>query len=259
MNMITTHDHEIIDRNGRTVRRPNDILQDGDSIRTHMRFMDHGDPALMTAMAAAQSARRIEQFDAKIAFPGLELDHKQAALLDAAKLTPSQLTLFKDHLTRKGFRQALDLAKRNVVSINRTDSTVGYALADPQLQAQVDRLPPDQRRAFEDAFYGHHDKQLTFDEAMALARGSAPQAAAHQPGYRFIDASANTERERLREQRDVDLTNAWRKPPLIIDQQRSQPHDARQLPQSHDTRPCTLTHDELLDRRDNRLEESWKQ
>ncbi|MGY3137751.1 hypothetical protein ACVWZM_008433 [Bradyrhizobium sp. USDA 4501] len=247
--MTTTHDHEIIDRNGKRVTRGH-IVEDGDVIRVPIKLMDHADHGLMAAMAAAQSARRVEQFDAKIAFPGLELDHKQATLLDAAKLTPSQLTLFKDHLTRKGFRQALDLAKRNVVSIKRTDATVGYALADPQLQAQVDGLPPDQRRAFEDAFYGHHDKQLTFDEAMALAKGFTPQAVAHQPGYRFVDAAANTERERLREQRDADLTNAWRKPPPIIDQQRSQPHD---------TRPGTLTHDELLDRRDKRLEENWKQ
>ncbi|MGY2849313.1 hypothetical protein ACVIWU_000803 [Bradyrhizobium sp. USDA 4509] len=246
--MTTTHDHEIIDRNGRTVRRPNDILQDGDSIRTHMKLMDHGDPTLMAAMTAAQSARRIEQFDAKVAFPNLELDHKQAALLDAAKLTPNQMVLFKDHLTRKGFRQALDLAKRNVVAIKRTDSTVGYALADPQLQAQVDGLPPDQRGVFERAFFGHGEN--TFDGAMALAKGSAPQAALHRPGYRSVDASANSEREQLREQRDVALTNAWRKPPPVIDQQ---------LPQSRDTCPGALSHDDLLSRRDKRLEDSWKQ
>ncbi|SDF97068.1 hypothetical protein SAMN05216337_109611 [Bradyrhizobium brasilense] len=246
--MTTTHDHEIIDRNGRTVRRPNDILEDGDSIRTQMKFMDHGDPALMAAMAAAQSARRIEQFDAKIAFPGLQLDYKQAALLDAAKLTPNQMTLFKDHLTRKGFRQALDLAKRGVVAINRTHATFDYTLADPQLQAQVDGLPADQRRVFEAAFYGHREKQLTFDEAMGLAKGSVPQAAGHRPGYGVMDASANTDRARLVEQRDAALTNAWRKPPPVVDQQRSQPHDMR---------PGTLTHDDLLARRDKRLEESY--
>ncbi|MCC8946478.1 hypothetical protein H8A97_15485 [Bradyrhizobium sp. Arg62] len=255
--MTTTHDHEIVDRNGRTVRRPNDILQDGDSIRTQMKFMDHGDPGLMAAMAAAQSARRIEQFDAKTAFPGMELDYKQAALLDAAKLTPNQMVLFKDHVTRKGFRQALDLAKRNVVSI--TQATYGYALADPQLQAQVDSLPPDQRKVFADAFHGHHDKQLTFDEAMALAKGSVPHAALHQPGFGVVDATAVTTSEQRRSERDARIIDAWKRPPPVIDQQLPQSHGTPQLPQSHDGRPGTLTHDELITRRDKRLEEAFKQ
>ncbi|MGY4176777.1 hypothetical protein ACVIHH_002068 [Bradyrhizobium sp. USDA 4518] len=242
----TTQNHEIIDRNGKRVTRGH-IVEDGDVIRVQINMMDAANPALMAAMAAAQSARRIEQFDAKIAFPNLELDHKQAALLDAAKLTPNQMVLFKDHLTRKGFRQALDLAKRSVVSIKRTDSTVGYALADPKLQAQVDGLPPDQRGVFERAFFGHGES--SFDEAMALAKGSAPQAGLHRPGYRSVDAAANTERERLREQRDSDLTNAWRRPTPVIDQQLPQPSE----------RPGALSHDDLLSRRDRRLEDSWKQ
>lgn len=253
---MNTHDHEIIDRNGKRVTRGN-IVEDGDVMRVPVRLMDNGNPALMAAMAAAQSARRIEQFDANVAFPGLQLDYKQAALLDAAKLTPAQMTLFKDHLTRKGFRRAIELAKRNVVSINRTDATIDYVLADPQLQAQVDRLPPDQRRVFDDAFYGHGEKRLNFDEAMALAIGSGPQAALHRPGFGVTDASANTERERLRDQRDAALSNAWRKPPPIIDQL-PQSHDTRQLPRSSETHPGTFTHDELLARRDQRLEDAWR-
>ncbi|WP_050627367.1 hypothetical protein [Bradyrhizobium viridifuturi] len=62
--MTTTNDYiDVIDKRGVRVRR-HGILQDGDRTTIRMTLMDNGDPALMAAIAEAQAARRIEQFDA---------------------------------------------------------------------------------------------------------------------------------------------------------------------------------------------------
>src|SRR5258708_2997085 len=63
--MITaTNDYNVIDKNGKRVRRTG-ILQDGDRITVMATLMDTVSPDLIAAMAAADSAKRIEQFDAK--------------------------------------------------------------------------------------------------------------------------------------------------------------------------------------------------
>ncbi|MEY9671484.1 hypothetical protein ABIE93_001418 [Bradyrhizobium elkanii] len=72
--------------------------------------------------------------------------------------------------------------------------------------------------------------------------------AGHRPGFRFADAAATTTSEQRRSERERVLADAWKRPPLIIDQQTSRPSD---------TAPGTFTHDELLARRDKRLEDAW--
>lgn len=60
----TTNDYiDVIDKHGKPTRRRG-IMQDGDVLRVPIRLMDHGNPALMAAMAEAQAVKRIEQFDA---------------------------------------------------------------------------------------------------------------------------------------------------------------------------------------------------
>ena len=69
---MNTQDFEVIDRNGKRVRRDG-VLQDGDTLRVPLRLVDGADPAL-TALAAAASladaVKRNEQFDARGHRPG---------------------------------------------------------------------------------------------------------------------------------------------------------------------------------------------
>jgi hypothetical protein len=66
---MNTKEYEVIDRNGRFVRRTkgdgNGIVQDGEGIRVPLKLMDNADPALVAATALADSVRRVEAFDAR--------------------------------------------------------------------------------------------------------------------------------------------------------------------------------------------------
>lgn len=48
----------VTDKNGQRVTRPNGVLEDGDTIRVPMSFMDAQNPDLVTAAALAGSVRR---------------------------------------------------------------------------------------------------------------------------------------------------------------------------------------------------------
>lgn len=86
--MPTTNDYLVIDKNGKRARRSG-ILLDGDTMTVPARFMDHASPELQAAMAAADSAKRIEQFvDAKT-FVG----HRPGfAIVDTAAQDASELS-----------------------------------------------------------------------------------------------------------------------------------------------------------------------
>ncbi len=79
---MNTQDHEVIDRNGKRVRRDG-ILEDGDRMVVKMSMMDAANPALVAAAALADSVRRNEEFDARGHRPGFVLDRPSDA--DAAR------------------------------------------------------------------------------------------------------------------------------------------------------------------------------
>ena len=66
---MTSQDFEVIDRNGKRVRRSG-IVQDGDTLVTTMTMMDAANPALVAGAALAAAVRRNEQFDARGHRPG---------------------------------------------------------------------------------------------------------------------------------------------------------------------------------------------
>jgi hypothetical protein len=65
-------DHEVIDRNGRVLRRAkkDEVLKDGEGLRVPLRIMDAMSPGLSDAMALARAVSRSEQFDARGHRPG---------------------------------------------------------------------------------------------------------------------------------------------------------------------------------------------
>lgn len=81
---MTTHDYSITDKYGRRTRRDGTV-QSGDTLHVPIKFMDSDNPALIAAMAAAQTAKRVEQFDASHA------DHRPGfRLMDAGATTTSE-------------------------------------------------------------------------------------------------------------------------------------------------------------------------
>lgn len=100
-------DHEVIDRNGRRVRR-NGVLEDGDSMVVKMTMMDGANPALAAGAALAAAVKRNEQFDARGHRPGFGTqdasadsgtarDQYRARTRDAWRRDPPVLVVTTDH------------------------------------------------------------------------------------------------------------------------------------------------------------------
>ncbi|MCA1457756.1 hypothetical protein I6F35_32005 [Bradyrhizobium sp. BRP22] len=87
-------------------------------------------------------------------------------------------------------------------------------------------------------------------QALRRAEQFDASLAGHKPGFRVADAAVTVTAEHLREQRDAAMSNRWRNPPPIIDQQQMTPTTA---PSN-----ATLTHEQLIAARDKRISEAWK-
>ncbi|MCA6106107.1 hypothetical protein [Bradyrhizobium cenepequi] len=123
--------------------------------------------------------------------------------------------------------------------------------AGVRLRDATSALKPHQRDAFVEAV--NSGKSVIDAMADAIAGPAVTpadvSAAGHKPGFGVLDASAATNKERLRDERNAKLSNAWRNPPAIVDQQ--------QVTTTATTSNAMPTHAELIAARDKRISEAW--
>jgi hypothetical protein len=129
---------------------------------------------------------------------------KQALMREVEKLEPSQRDTYEAvKVYAKTLADALAFAKGTIrIESGTSVMTLTHLMQDPQLQAQVDRLPRDQREVFEEVFfYRSSGKLVSFDEAMAIAKAGKTPAMA--------DADIPDAEDPSQEYRDR-VSDAWK-------------------------------------------------
>jgi hypothetical protein len=130
------NDHQVIDRNGRNVTRPNGIIQDGDRLVVKMNMMDAADPRLVAAASLADAVRRNEIFDARGHQPG---------------------SLARDAATTATIHQALD--ERDARLTNAWKNPTPVVAADTAVKP-ADKGPSIDPSAGNDALFAARDKAV---------------------------------------------------------------------------------------------------
>jgi hypothetical protein len=138
----TTKDHDVIDKDGKRVRR-NGMLEDGDRIRVPMTLMDAQNPALVAAAALAGSVRRAEQFDMRL--------HPQTpryGTTDAASHTAREA---RDARVRDAWKNPPSVTKNDASALEQV-AVVGPNASDAQLFAARDQAIANRDRRLETAW-----------------------------------------------------------------------------------------------------------
>jgi hypothetical protein len=133
---------------------------------------------------------------------------KKALMREVEKLEPSQRETYEAvKVYAKTLADALAFAKGTIrIESGTSIMTLTHLMQNPQLQAQVDHLPPKQREVFEDLFFYRRDgKLVSFDEAMAIAKAVITPAMADA-----MTESDIPDAEQVREGYHDRLTNAWK-------------------------------------------------
>ncbi len=131
------NDHQVIDRNGRNVTRPNGIMQDGDTLVVKLNMMDAADPRLVAAASLADAVRRNEQFDALRGHrPGF---------------------IARDAATTTSIHQALD--ERDAALVNAWRNPAPVVAADTTIKP-ADKGPSIDPSAGNDALFAARDQAI---------------------------------------------------------------------------------------------------
>lgn len=124
---------EVTDKAGRRVTRADGVLQDGDRIVVPMPMMDSANPALAEAMARAEAAKRVEQFDASRG-----VGHKPGYSTQDAGDAGFTAREARDARVRDAWKNPPSVTTNNATAIEQV-AVVGSAATNEQLFAARDQ------------------------------------------------------------------------------------------------------------------------